>query len=105
MVGCSARKPVYNLTVAQAHLFYANGVLVTNTDADDHCYDAVRYMLSSRPPVPAPLVRRPEADDHPGFDAQTGERKGRDWARAWRGAEPVRVPHFLGTGQPMEEIA
>jgi hypothetical protein len=44
--GPSGSKTVYNLTVEQAHLFYANGILVTNTDAEDHLGDASRYRLS-----------------------------------------------------------
>lgn len=39
------RKPVFNLTVAEAHLFYANGVLSSNTDGPDDEYDAFRYGL------------------------------------------------------------
>lgn len=31
-------KPVYDLTVADEHVFYANGVLVGN------CHDAIQYM-------------------------------------------------------------
>ena len=38
-------KQVYNLTVDEAHLYFANGVLVTNTDASDHALDALRYGL------------------------------------------------------------
>lgn len=37
VVGCSERKPVYNLTVDEARLFYANGVLSSNTASEDHC--------------------------------------------------------------------
>lgn len=49
VVGCCEKKPVYNLTVEQAHLYYANGVLVTNTDAEDHIADEARYRaLESR---------------------------------------------------------
>ena len=39
---------VYNLTVEEAHLYYANGFLVTNTKSDDHCCDSIRYGLMSR---------------------------------------------------------
>lgn len=45
VVGCSVSKPVFNLTVEQAHLYYANGVLVTNTDSEDHPWDGWRYKL------------------------------------------------------------
>jgi hypothetical protein len=45
-VGRSAvRKPTFSIGVADAHLFYANGVLSSNTLAEDHCYDMVRYGL------------------------------------------------------------
>ena len=47
VVGSSERKKVYNLTVEQAHLYYANGVLVTNTDSEDHIGDEARYKLLS----------------------------------------------------------
>lgn len=83
--------------------FAPNGNEDVDTDADDHCYDCVRYMLSSRPPVPAALVRRPEADDHPGFDYAAGERKVKAYERAWRREEPRRE-HFLGSGTLMEEV-
>jgi hypothetical protein len=43
------RTLVYNLTVADAHLFYANGVLSSNTDMEDHAPDSVRYAAASRP--------------------------------------------------------
>ena len=46
---CEEKTPVYNLTINQAHLFYANGVLSSNTDQEDHCYDDVRYACQSRP--------------------------------------------------------
>lgn len=39
---------VYNLTVEQAHLFYANGALVSNTDAEDHCGDETRYTIMTK---------------------------------------------------------
>lgn len=48
VVGSCEKKPVYNITVAQAHLFYANGILVTNTDAEDHCADEVRYRCLTK---------------------------------------------------------
>ena len=45
-VGRSAEKKlVYNLTIADAHLFYANGILSSNTDAEDHAGDETRYRL------------------------------------------------------------
>jgi len=46
VVGCLEKKKVYNITVEQAHLFYANGLLVTNTDSEDHPYDMVRYRCN-----------------------------------------------------------
>jgi hypothetical protein len=49
-VGRSAElKPVYNLTVADAHLFYVEGVLSSNTDSEDHAPDEIRYACMSRP--------------------------------------------------------
>ena len=36
---------VYNLTVGRAHLYYANGFLVTNTTGNDHALDSVRYFF------------------------------------------------------------
>lgn len=39
---------VYNLTVEQAHLFYANGALVSNTNAEDHVGDETRYALTHK---------------------------------------------------------
>ena len=45
--GCSEKEPVYNVTVNNAGLYYANGVLSSNTDAEDHCYDAFRYIILS----------------------------------------------------------
>ena len=46
---CAEKTLVYNLTVDEAHLFYANGILSSNTDNEDHCYDDVRYACMSRP--------------------------------------------------------
>jgi hypothetical protein len=46
-VGNSDAGIVYNLTVEEAHLYYANDVLVTNTRAEDHAYDALKYLLTS----------------------------------------------------------
>ena len=43
------KRPVYNLTVDEAHLFYAKGILSSNTDQEDHCYDDVRMACMSRP--------------------------------------------------------
>lgn len=36
---------VYNLTTEQAHLYYVNNCLVSNTEQEDHLYDALRYGL------------------------------------------------------------
>lgn len=77
VVGSSEKKPVYNLTVEQAHLYYANGCLVTNTKADDHGYDALGYLLVTQPEIP----RGPEipqtlsVDQHPGYDSDAKSRK------------------------------
>jgi hypothetical protein len=40
---------VFNLTVEEAHLFYANGVLSSNTNMEDHAADSARYACMSRP--------------------------------------------------------
>lgn len=55
----AAKVPVYNLTVADAHLFYANGVLSSNTDGEDHDADACRYGVMSRPWTRKPSVVLP----------------------------------------------
>ena len=39
-------RTVYNLTIEDAHLYYANDILVTNTDQEDHPYDSKSYGLS-----------------------------------------------------------
>lgn len=38
-----------------------------DTDADDHGYDAARYYLMSRPPLPEAPRAAKSADDHPGL--------------------------------------
>lgn len=45
--GTYAEETVYYLTIEQAHLFYANGILSTNTEAEDHIGDEVRYKILS----------------------------------------------------------
>ena len=55
---CEEKTPVYNLTVDGAHLFYANGILSSNTDGEDHPCDGVRYGCMSRPrKLPEPEQR------------------------------------------------
>ena len=54
------RTPVYNLTVEGSHLFYAAGVLSSNTDGEDHAADETRYACAARPwvreaPKPKPV--------------------------------------------------
>lgn len=46
-VGNYGAETVYNLTVEEAHLYYANNILVTNTRMEDHAYDALRYLLTA----------------------------------------------------------
>lgn len=41
----SGKKIVYRLRVEQSHLYYANGVLVTNTEGPDDPYDGATYFL------------------------------------------------------------
>ncbi|HEX4571252.1 MAG TPA: hypothetical protein VH184_12545, partial [Dongiaceae bacterium] len=53
------RRPTFNLTVADAHLFYANGVLSSNTAGEDHAADAVRYACMARPVVTRPTLELP----------------------------------------------
>jgi len=48
-VGSYGEKKVYSFTVEKSHLYYANGVLVTNTDSDDHGYDSISYFLYEVP--------------------------------------------------------
>lgn len=65
VVGSSEEKVVYYLTVDQAHLFYANGVLTANTDGEDHCYDEACHIVMQRPLKKGdapPEIRRPPAD-------------------------------------------
>lgn len=56
---CEGEKIVYNLTVEGAHLYYANGVLVTNTTQEDHGPDAVRYLLMSLDRLPSRFESNP----------------------------------------------
>lgn len=55
-VSPSGKKIVYRLRVKQAHLYYANGCLVTNTSGSDHALDAVRgaleYLAEKKSPKP-----------------------------------------------------
>ena len=44
-VGNYGREQVYRLTIKDAHLYYANGVLSTNTRGEDHAADPDRYLL------------------------------------------------------------
>lgn len=66
-VGHSAVKVlVYNLTVADAHMFYANGILSSNTESEDHAGDELRYACASRPytaPLP-PSASEAEPDGY-----------------------------------------
>lgn len=51
VVGCCVNENeeyVYNVTVDQAHLYYANGLVSSNTDTEDHVADEWRYMMMSR---------------------------------------------------------
>ena len=48
VVGSCEEKTVYNLTTEQAHLFYVDGILVSNTDAEDHVFDETRYRISAK---------------------------------------------------------
>lgn len=49
------REAVYNLTVADAHEYYADGILVSNCDAARYSYEALTHYLSKVPEtVPDP---------------------------------------------------
>ena len=75
---------VYQLTVAEVGLYYANGVLVTNTDGEDHLADALRYGLMSR-------MRGPR---EPGLAATTLEgRIAEKHRRKWKQGSGGRVDH------------
>ena len=71
------RMPVYNLTVADAHLFYANGILSSNTESEDHCGDSVRYSVMSRPYVREAVHQRPRDSWDAAFNRDDNEV--RDW--------------------------
>ena len=58
---CVEKKNVYNLTVDEAHLFYANGILSSNTDQEDHCADEVTYACVSRPWIK--VVEKPKDNE------------------------------------------
>jgi len=79
---CVEKTPVYNLTVADAHLFYANGVLSSNTEGEDHAADSVRYACSSRPyTAPLPAEMESPKDRYARKWRPSGSRgKGSPWA-------------------------
>lgn len=58
-VGNYEKAKVYRLTVEDAHLYYANGCLVTNTDQEDHIYDEFRYACMTRPVIPKRINKIP----------------------------------------------
>ena len=62
------KKQVFNLTVEQAHLFYANGILSSNTDQEDHCSDEVMYACVSRPWMRHVDKEKPKEDTWMRFD-------------------------------------
>jgi len=71
---CEDKKKVYNLTVNSAHLFYANGILSSNTEAEDHAADSVRYGVMSRPYVsmaPSEIIK--EVTDDFGYEEDIDE--------------------------------
>ena len=71
------RTPVYNLTVDEAHLFYANGVLSSNTDGEDHAVDSCRYAMMSRPYVRDAERQKPRDSWDAAFNRDAEEL--RDW--------------------------
>jgi hypothetical protein len=46
--GYCGEEKVYNLTTEQAHTYYANDCLVSNTDLEDHLMDSLRYLLNRK---------------------------------------------------------
>jgi hypothetical protein len=46
--GILEERTVYNLNTEQAHLYYANDCLVSNTDGEDHPLDSMRYGLARK---------------------------------------------------------
>lgn len=56
-------KKVYSLEIEQSRLYYANGVLVSNTTGEDHAADELRYVCTSRPSMGVLLrdIMRPKA--------------------------------------------
>lgn len=48
-VGNLEKRTVYNLTVQGIRLYYANGILVTNTRQEDHMEDLTRYICMMMP--------------------------------------------------------
>ena len=59
-VGSCGVAEVYRLRVEHAHLYYANGFLVSNTRGEDHALDESRYFFTSRPwAVAEPRVYEP----------------------------------------------
>ena len=49
MDGNCGAEAVYNITVEQAGLFYADGVLASNTDQEDHIYDEACHPCMANP--------------------------------------------------------
>lgn len=48
VVGNSDVETVYNLNTEQAHMYYANDCLVSNTDGEEHLIDALRYGVGKK---------------------------------------------------------
>ena len=61
---CEKENKVYALTVDEANLYYANGVLVTNTSQEDHLEDAWRYFMLTLRGAHSPSPRQ-DADGVP----------------------------------------
>jgi len=80
-----SKTKVYNITVDQAHLFYANGLLSSNTTGEDHVFDEVCFLCMARPIKP--VVVRPKL---------TMEEK--DWA------ELQGIPLDRGTATIMDDL-
>jgi hypothetical protein len=59
VAGNSVEKRVYNLSVEQAHLFYANGILSSNSSGEDHVGDEAALLFMARPISKIPEKERP----------------------------------------------
>lgn len=74
-----------------------------DTDADDHCYDALGFVLAMRPPkAREPKRRSIDPDRHPGFDPDSHKRIDQGGDDPWSGnrgaAQPAPRPRVSHRG-------